>query len=123
MKTTLYPEQELKRRAMSWALKLRVNPKSIRIQKMSNKWGTCSSAGTITLAEDLVDKDVGFQDFVIVHELLHLRYPTHGSLFKAAMGAHIPSWREYDLEQGSSNGNYRVCEGRSRYCASRVVAR
>lgn len=89
---------------------------------MPNKWGSCSAAGTITLAEDLVDKDVDFQDFVIVHELLHLRYPTHGSLFKAAMGAHIPGWRDFDLEQGSSDGSYRVCEGRRRYCASRVVA-
>lgn len=117
MKTQLYPEQELKRRAMYWALKLRVNPKCVRIQKMTNKWGTCSSAGTITLADDLADKDSQFQDFVIVHELLHLKVPTHNKLFKALMSAHVPYWRELDSENGTANGTIKVCEGQRKYYA------
>jgi len=40
---------------------------------MTRKWGSCSTAGTITLAADLVEQEPEFQDFVIVHELLHLR--------------------------------------------------
>jgi predicted metal-dependent hydrolase len=52
-------------------VKLRVNPRVIRIQEMRRKWGSCSSAGIITLASDLVDQDGHFQDFVIAHELLH----------------------------------------------------
>jgi predicted metal-dependent hydrolase len=60
------------------------------------KWGSCSSAGTVTLASDLVDQDPRFQDFVIAHELLHLRVPTHGRLFKALMSAHVPGWRELE---------------------------
>jgi predicted metal-dependent hydrolase len=64
---------------------------------MTRKWGSCSTAGTITLAADLTDKDDGFQDFVITHELLHLRVPNHGRLFKALMSTHIPNWRTYDL--------------------------
>jgi predicted metal-dependent hydrolase len=43
---------------------------------MTRKWGFCSTSGIITLAEDLADQDVGLQDFVIAHELLHLRVPT-----------------------------------------------
>src|SRR3954452_17315862 len=39
----------------------------------------------------------GFQDFVIAHELLHLRVPTHGRLFKALMTAHVPNWRTFDV--------------------------
>lgn len=118
MNSSLYPEQELRRRTLSWAIKLRVNPKTIRIQKMPNKWGSCSSAGTITLAEDLVEKDSRFQDFVIVHELLHLRYPTHGRLFKSVMTAHVPYWRDLVTNQ-DSNGGHQVCEETRRYhCTS-----
>jgi hypothetical protein len=117
MKRTLYPEQELKKRAMHWAVKLRVNPRSIRIQNMPNKWGSCSSAGTITLADDLVDKEKKFQDFVIVHELLHLRVATHNKLFKALMTAHVPYWRELDLENGAAGGTTKVCEGQQKYIA------
>ncbi|MDA8120913.1 MAG: YgjP-like metallopeptidase domain-containing protein [Acidiferrobacter thiooxydans] len=35
----------------------------------------------------LVGKDERFQDYVIVHELLHLRFSTHGRMFKALMSA------------------------------------
>lgn len=52
----------------------------------------------MTLASDLVDENVRFQNFVIAHELLHLRVPTHGRLFKALMSAHVPGWRQ--LEEG-----------------------
>lgn len=107
MKTSLYPAQELRRRALIWAVKLRVNPKVIRVQEMQRKWGSCSSAGTVTLASDLVDRDVHFQDFVIAHEMLHLRFPTHGRLFKALMSAHVPGWRDLEFERktgATSNG-------------------
>ena len=93
MKEALYPAQALKRRAMTWAVKLRVNPRAIRVQEMRRKWGSCSSAGTVTLAMDLAAKDARFQDYVMVHELLHLRYSTHGRVFKALMSAHVPGWR------------------------------
>lgn len=99
MKTSLYPTQELRRRALAWAVKLRVNPRVIRVQDMRRKWGSCSSAGTVTLASDLVDQDPRFQDFVIAHELLHLRVPTHGRLFKALMSAHVPGWREFEEQR------------------------
>jgi predicted metal-dependent hydrolase len=53
-------------------------------------------AGTITLAIDLDDENASFQDFVIVHELLHLKVPNHSRLFKALMTAHVPGWRAMD---------------------------
>ena len=95
MKSSLYPVQELRRRALAWAVRLKVNPRVIRIQVMRRKWGSCSSAGTVTLAQDLVDQDERFQDYVVVHELLHLRYSNHGRMFKALMSAHVPRWREW----------------------------
>ncbi len=63
---------------------------------MKRKWGSCSTLGTVTLAADLAGQDSGFQDFVIVHELLHLRVPNHGRLFKALMTAHVPDWKKHD---------------------------
>jgi len=101
MTASLYPAQELRRRVLRWARLLRVNPRVIRIQRMTRKWGSCSTGGVVTLAEDLVDQDEPFQDFVIVHELLHLRIPTHGRLFKALMSAHAPGWQRMDEERMS----------------------
>lgn len=102
MKSSLYPVQELRRRALAWAVKLRVNPRVIRVQEMRRKWGSCSSAGTVTLAADLVSQDERFQDYVIVHELLHLRYASHGRMFKALMSAHVPGWRRWEVVRSGS---------------------
>ena len=66
---------------------------------MTHKWGSCSTSGTVTLAADLLDQHTSFQDFVIVHELLHLRVPNHGRLFKALMTAHVPDWKEHDVRR------------------------
>lgn len=54
-------------------------------------------AGTITLAADLARQPPAFQDFVVAHELLHLRVPNHGKLFKALMSVHVPGWREWGV--------------------------
>lgn len=83
----------LKHRVERWAIKLKVKPLRVRIQRMTRKWGSCSTAGTITLAADLMDEADGFQDFIVAHELLHLRVPNHGRLFKALMSAYVPHWR------------------------------
>mgnify|MGYP001770133261 CR=1 FL=1 len=71
----------------------------IRVQRMTRKWGSCSSAVTITLAIDLVEQSEDFQDFVIAHELLHLKVPNHGRLFKALMTTHVPDWRSQDVRR------------------------
>ena len=66
---------------------------------MTRKWGSCSTSGIVTLAADLVDQHSGFQDFVIAHELLHLRVPNHGRLFKALMTALLPDWKRHDVRR------------------------
>jgi predicted metal-dependent hydrolase len=80
----------LRRRVDAWASKLKVQPRVVRVQRTTRKWGSCSTLGTITLAADLANQDHRFQDFVVTHELLHLRVPNHGRLFKALMTAHVP---------------------------------
>ena len=100
MRSSLYPADELRRRAHAWAVALRVNPKVVRVQDMKWKWGSCTSHGTITLAADLVDQEPSFQDFVIVHELLHLRYSSHGRIFKALLNAYVPGSSRFDVAMG-----------------------
>jgi predicted metal-dependent hydrolase len=89
----------LRERVGHWAVRLRVEPRLVRVREMSRKWGSCSTSGVVTIASDLADQEAGFQDFVIAHELLHLRVPNHGKLFKALMTAHVPDWRSRDLQR------------------------
>lgn len=67
---------------------------------MVRKWGSCSSHGIITLADDLSQQPTEFQNFVIVHELMHMRIPNHGKLFKASMSVHVPTWKTQSVMRG-----------------------
>ncbi|MFC5503994.1 M48 family metallopeptidase [Bosea massiliensis] len=91
----------LRQRVRAWALRLKVSPRIVRVQRMTQKWGSCSTGGIVTLASDLAAQDESFQDFVIAHELLHLKIPNHGRVFKAMMSLHVPDWRLQDIRRQS----------------------
>ena len=91
--------EQLLQRVGLWAERLNAKPRIVRVQRMTRKWGSCSTSGIITLAEDLADEDPPFQDFVVAHELLHLRVSNHGKVFKALMSIHVPGWRELDASR------------------------
>ena len=101
-RSSLYPEQLLLRRAMKWSLFLEVNPANVLVTRLPGKWGSCAPDGVVTFAEDLAAADEEFQDFVIVHELLHLRYKSHNKLFRAAMTAYLPNWQTLERLPASS---------------------
>jgi predicted metal-dependent hydrolase len=96
--SSLYPDQQLKRRAMTWSLRLKVNPQRVDVAEMAKGWGSCTKDGVVTFAHELAETDESFQDFVIVHELLHLRHHTHDKRFRAMMSALVPNWRELERQ-------------------------
>ncbi|GER07159.1 hypothetical protein GCM10007972_18200 [Iodidimonas muriae] len=97
MRTREDRREHLRQRVEYWSERLKAEPRIVRVQCMTRKWGSCSTSGIVTLADDLAGQDPEFQDFVIVHELLHLRVPSHGRLFKALMTAHVPGWRSLEV--------------------------
>ena len=97
MRITEERRQVIRDRVEYWTQRLSVAPKLVRVQHMTRKWASCSTSGVLTFAIDLADQEPGFRDFAIVHELLHLRVPNHGKLFKALMTVHVPEWREYEV--------------------------
>lgn len=62
---------------------------------MPRKWGSCSARRTITLSARLLHEPAEFRDYVIVHELLHLRIPNHGRLFRAQLSLYCPHWQRF----------------------------
>lgn len=82
-----------KERVHAWAVKVRVKPKQVRLQAMKRKWASCSREGRVTFSLDLLEEAASFQDYVIVHELIHLKVPNHGKLFSSLLGAHLPGYK------------------------------
>jgi len=74
--------EELKALVYQLAESMDVSPKEVQIRDMKHKWASCSAKGRLTFSRDLLLQDAGFIKEVILHELLHLKIPNHGKLFK-----------------------------------------
>ena len=66
----------------------------IRIGGQRTLWGSCSSAGTLSFNWRLVLAPPEVLDYVVVHELCHLRVPNHSRRFWGLVEQHRPHWRQ-----------------------------
>ena len=87
-------KEEFKARVLEWAAKLGVKVSALYVRPMSRKWASCSTAGTLSVNDELLGLDRELGDYVIVHELLHFSVPNHGKLWKSLMRAHLGGLRE-----------------------------
>lgn len=71
---------------------LRVACVSVRDQR--TRWGSCSTKGRISLNWRLVQMPPAVRDYIIVHELMHLRQPNHSRKFWSLVEAAHPSYRD-----------------------------
>ena len=74
-----------------WARRLKVRPSAVHLRPMARKWASCSSAGLVSFSTRILTESEPFRESVIVHELLHLKVPNHGKLFKSLMRAYLPN--------------------------------
>jgi predicted metal-dependent hydrolase len=65
----------------------------LRVRKMKSRWGSCSSRSVVTLNSMLVHTSVECIDYVIFHELCHLKHRNHSSDFYAMQTQVNPSWK------------------------------
>jgi predicted metal-dependent hydrolase len=73
---------------------LGVEHRAIRIRDQRSLWGSCSPRGTLSFNWRLVLAPFEVLDYVVVHELCHLREPNHSRRFWQLVERHRPHWRE-----------------------------
>ena len=71
---------------------LRVTRVAVRNQK--SRWGACSSKRVITLNWRLVQMPISVAEYILLHELMHLRQPNHSRRFWREVEAVCPYWRD-----------------------------
>ncbi len=64
------------------------------IRKMRTRWGSCSSRGRVTLNLELIKATKECIDYVIMHELCHLKVPSHGPKFRRLLARLMPDYQE-----------------------------
>ena len=75
------------------AERIGVSYQRIRIGGQRTVWGSCSARGTLSFNWRLVLAPLEVLDYVVVHELCHLRVPDHTRGFWALVACHRPHWR------------------------------
>jgi len=81
--------EAFRREVMEWSYEVGVYPKEIHLRKMRRKVASCSRRGRLTFDPSLLYEPDEIRDRVILHELLHMRYPNHGRMFRLALEAYL----------------------------------
>lgn len=85
-------------RAECWAERLRVSLDTLGTADLGRKWGSASSNGTVRIHWAVFQLRPALIDYVIAHELAHLRLPHHGPDFWLNVGRAMPDYLERKAE-------------------------
>jgi len=87
--------RRLTERVSCQADRLCVEYHSVAVRDPKTRWGSCSSRGNLSFSWRLVLAPPEVLDYVVVHELLHLREPNHSGAFWRLVEAAMPGWQEH----------------------------
>lgn len=79
--------------AMASSLRWMRTAPPLRLQIMKVQWGSCSPTGRLTLNPHLVKAPRECIDYVLLHELCHLKEHNHSKKFYSLLERHLPQWR------------------------------
>jgi len=74
--------------------RLGIDKPKISIRRMQKRWGSLSEKGTVTLNTDLIRAPKECIDYVVTHELCHLKYRDHSREFYKLLDSVIPGWEK-----------------------------
>jgi len=94
---TLFP---LRVQVVAGRFSVKNDPSGVRVRKMKARWGSCSSGGEVCLNLLLIKAGLAQIDFVIAHELCHLRHFAHNAKFYALLSEVMPDWKEQEVLLG-----------------------
>jgi predicted metal-dependent hydrolase len=73
-------------------------PTELRVRALKRRWGSCTTKGCITLSSELIKLDDIFLEYVILHELCHLKHHNHGKEFYLLLSEVFPEWKKVRSE-------------------------
>ncbi|MGH1541673.1 MAG: M48 family metallopeptidase [Arenicella sp.] len=64
-----------------------------KLLKMKKQWGSCSPSGVLSLNPELVKAPIEAIDYVLLHELCHIKHHNHGKRFYELLDHHMKDWQ------------------------------
>jgi len=80
------------------ARKAKIPEPDVKFRFMKKRWGSCTKSNTILLNIELVKAPIHCIDYVIAHELCHLKHKNHGPAYWRLLSRLMPDWKVRKLK-------------------------
>ncbi len=77
-----------------WALKMKLNPIKISFRKTKRRWGSCSAKNELSFTSSLAQLPLECIEYIIVHELSHIKYKHHKKDFWLLVEKFMPNYKD-----------------------------
>ena len=88
-------EEIVRTKIEKYAILLKVMPNKVRIKDIKYAWGSCSRNRNITISKKLAKKEEKVIEYVVLHEMCHLRYMNHSKEFWNLVESYLPEYKTY----------------------------
>ena len=87
--------QYLEQRITRFAPYLGVQPKELQIRELKNRWGSCTGSENLIFNWRLIMAPISVIDYIVIHELTHLKEPNHSEQFWLIIESILPSYKKW----------------------------
>jgi len=83
-------------RVEQWSKKTGINYGLLHFRKQSKRWGSCTPSNNIVINTEAIKLPFSLIDYLIVHELCHVKYKDHSKAFWAEVRKYLRNWKDLD---------------------------
>ncbi|MFJ7371422.1 M48 family metallopeptidase [Lysinibacillus sp. NPDC098008] len=87
-------EAFVRNRIHRFTLKLQQQPTAVKIKDQQQRWGSCTASGQVLINWRILLAPVSIIDYVLAHELAHLKYMDHSKAFWDTLGMLVDDYEE-----------------------------
>tara|TARA_B100000614_G_C14439371_1_gene449567 strand:+ start:226 stop:921 length:696 start_codon:yes stop_codon:yes gene_type:complete len=79
-------------RVKKWSKTTGLYPSAVKFRRLSKRWGSCTPDNEIILNHDAVKLPFTLIDYIVVHELVHIKHKDHSKAFYQELCKYMPDW-------------------------------
>lgn len=89
-------QQKIEERLKLIQEKFQLKPISIKVLELQNRWASCTPSNGLNFHWKCAMAPIPVLDYIITHEMVHLKYPNHSTEFWNELDKKMPNYREYE---------------------------
>jgi len=88
-------KEKLSERINYYSNRLQLTPQGIKITSAQSRWGSCSRDNRLCFSWRIIMTPLGVLDYVLIHELAHIKEKNHSKRFWDYLGSILPDYKEH----------------------------